>query len=57
MIALQYWKSFLLVLKLKEILFPIHLCFLIDENELENEFWQFSEILEINGARFLTCQR
>jgi hypothetical protein len=57
MIFLQYWKALLVVLKLKEFLVPNNLCFLVDEDQMENDFWQGSEIVKNNGVRFLTCQR
>jgi len=54
---LQFWKTLLVVLKLKEFLNPKNLYFLVDENQIENEFWQISEIVETTGVTFLTCQR
>ena len=57
MMFLQYWKAVLLVLKLQEFLTPSNLCFLVDENRMEMEFEQISEIVKTNGVRFLTCQR
>jgi hypothetical protein len=54
---LQYWKSILMVLKLKEFLSPTNLHFLVDENQLEDEFWQIPEIVETTGVTILTCQR
>jgi hypothetical protein len=57
MIFLQYWQTLLSVLKLREFLSPNNLCFLVDENQLESEYWQVSEIVETTGVRFLTCQK
>jgi hypothetical protein len=54
---LQYWKAVLLVLKLQEFLTPSNLCFLVDDNQMEMELEQISEIVKTNGVRFLTCQR
>jgi hypothetical protein len=57
MMFLQYWKAVLLVLKLQEFLSPSNICFLVDENQMEMELGQISEIVKTNGVRFLTCQR
>ena len=46
MIFLQYWQTLLLVLRLREFLSPNNLCFLVDENQLESEFWHVCEIVE-----------
>jgi hypothetical protein len=54
---LQFWKTLLVILKLKEFLNPKNFYFLVDENQIENEFWQISEIVETTGVTFLTCQR
>ena len=54
---LKYWKSILMVLKIKEFLSPTNLNFLVDENQLEDEFWQIPEIVETTGVTILTCQR
>ncbi len=51
---LQYWKSILMVLKLKEILSATNL---VDENQIENELWQIPEIVKTTGVSILTCQK
>jgi hypothetical protein len=52
---LQYWKSILMVLKLKEFLSATN--FLVDENQIENELWQIPEIVKTTGVSILTCQK
>ena len=54
---LQYWKSILMVLKLKEFLSATNLYFLVDENQIENELWQIPEIVKTTGVSILTCQK
>jgi hypothetical protein len=54
---LQYWKAVLIVLKLQEFLSPTNLCLLVDENQMEMEFGQISEIMKTTGVQFLTCHR
>jgi hypothetical protein len=53
----EYWKSILIVLKLREFLSPTNLYFLVDENETENDIWQISEIVKSTAITILTCQR
>ena len=55
MILSQFLKSLFVILKLQEFLVPQNLCFLLQEDEVDNFASQFPEIVSAKVYEFLTC--